>query len=259
MSLETRKTSFGRCRTPRDQPPTRWRRPSCVRRAGLASRRVPFSRSGLSHIPGPHTPNSEASWDSGVTSNSSEMTPGFGGTRGNGAMPIPGPVPFIGGLERQGQGRRPQREADVPNGGRRLPNSPNLPGLNPGQQYQPGDWVWYGPDGRPYTVPQPGMNAGQPYQAQDGKWYYPERAALYTYPAGRECGPAVPGRGRQLVLPGRSALHHAPPPSRPRTRASRIRHGRQLVLPGRPALHHHHRRLSQSHHLDHCGDPPPRP
>jgi hypothetical protein len=114
-------------------------------------------------------------------------------------------------MERQGQGRRFQRQFDAPEGPRRPLNNANPLGLDPGQPYQApdGNWYyldgrpymtaprtgtnssqpprnavrpyqaadgnWYYPDGRPYTITaQPGANAGQPYQAADGNWYYPD-------------------------------------------------------------------------------------
>ena len=115
-------------------------------------------------------------------SNSPEMVPGFGGPRGNVAMPLPGPLPFMGGMERQGQGLF-QRQFDAPNGLRRPSNNPNPAGPNPGQPYQGVDGNWYYPDGRPSMIggPRPGANpglpypnAGQPFQAADGNWYYPD-------------------------------------------------------------------------------------
>src|SRR5690349_12133281 len=61
------------------------------------------------------------------------MVPGFGGPRGNVEMPLPGPLPFMGGMERQSQGRLfQQREFDAPNGQRRPANNVNPAGLNPG-------------------------------------------------------------------------------------------------------------------------------
>jgi hypothetical protein len=121
-------------------------------------------------------------------SNSPDRGPGFGGPGGNGVMPMMGPSPFMGGMERQGQGRRFQREFDAPDGFRRPFNNPNTPGLNPGLPYQAPDGTWYNPDGRPYmTVPrvganagQPYQNAGQPYQAVDGNWYYPDGRPYIT-------------------------------------------------------------------------------
>jgi hypothetical protein len=109
--------------------------------------------------------------------NSSEMTPGVGGPRGNGGMQLPGPFPLMGGMERQGQGRRSQREFDAPNGLRRPFNNANQPpSISSGQPYQAADGKWYYPEGLPYTItpPRSAANAGQPYQAVDGNWYYPD-------------------------------------------------------------------------------------
>ena len=147
------------------------------------------------------------------TSNSSEMAPGFGGTRGDGALPMPGPFPFVGGMERQGQGRRPQREFDAPNGPRRPFNNANPSNLNSGQPYQAADGTWYYPDGRPNmtAAPRPGanaglpyQNAGQPYQAGDGNWYYPDgRPYTAAQPAANAAQPYLAVDGKWYYPDGR--------------------------------------------------------
>ncbi|QEH38795.1 hypothetical protein OJF2_74050 [Aquisphaera giovannonii] len=160
-------------------------------RAGIASLSVLLT--GLLAGQGPAHAQFRIGGGQRGQSNAQEAAPGFGGQRGNGGTVFPGNFPQQGGvggilfpggfpqqggggMERQPQGRRPQRgEGDASNG-RRGPTNGNPTGPNPGQPFQGSDGRWYYPDGRPYgsVHPGPGGNLGQPYQATDGNWYYPD-------------------------------------------------------------------------------------
>ena len=238
-----------------------------MRRAGLASRRGPFSCSGLSRIPRLALAQLRGIFGQRGTSNSSEMSPGFGGPRGNGAMPMQGPIPFLGGMERQGQGRRFQREFDAPNGPRRPFNNANPSVSTPASRIRlltaigitrtagpmtaaPGPArirasrlrMRSGRSGRRMATgiiptagptqppPSPSRMRASRTRRRTATGTIPDGRPYTARPAGRECGPAVSGRGRQLVLPGRPALHGRQRPAGRECGPAVSGRGRQLVL-----------------------------